>query len=158
MNGEPLQKTLQWRETGLQSPMQKLAHLEKGRMKIKSSEEARSKLISWTTVPRETSAAAAGEDRGDRQILEIWEGEEEGPDGCDDVGIEGRGQGDRSMGGREGGHFHPSAPLLDIHGTARPLMDLLCYGQRQSVLYSSANMERRKKRRKEGRRGKEEIK
>ena len=87
-------------------PYAKLAHLERGQMKIKSSEEARSKLISWTTVPHETRAAAAGEDRGDRQILEIWEGEEEGPDGCDDVGTEGRGQGG-SMGGREGISIHP---------------------------------------------------
>ena len=57
-------------------------------------------------------------------------------------------------GGRAFPSVRPSAPLLDIHGTARPLMDLLCYGQRQSVLYSSANMGRRKKRREEGRREK----
>ena len=32
-------------------------------------------------------------------------------------------------GGRAFPSVRPSAPLLDIHGTARPLMDLLCYGQ-----------------------------
>ena len=93
-------------EDGPTIPYAKLALLEGGRVKIKSSEEARSKLISWTKSDYKCSSCRRRQ-RRQTKSLKFGEGRKRGeqPDGCDDVGTQGEGPRREAW---EGGHFHPS--------------------------------------------------